>query len=66
LSDLRREAGLCCRGRVLYKLHSGGRDPRDPEIDFKGLALMHNLDVLPQRDSRLDTAVGLLGIAKRF
>jgi hypothetical protein len=27
---------------------------------------MHNLDALPQRDGRLDTAIGFLDIAKRF
>jgi hypothetical protein len=47
-------------------LHSGGRDLRDLEIDFKGLALMHDLDALPQRNGRLDMTVGFLDTAKRF
>jgi hypothetical protein len=32
----------------LYKLHCGGRHLGDPEIIFDDLALMHNVDVVPE------------------
>jgi hypothetical protein len=63
LSDLRRDPRLFRRGRILYKLHSGRRNLCDPELVFKDFALVHDLDVLPQRNDRLDPAIGLLGIA---